>query len=180
MMKMKIEKENSSLLYAIAYICYKFSENSRKLNSIKLNKILWFADAESIDVHHRTITGKYEYTAQDNGPVLLEIPDIMNVLGEQGVISFEEKVSVDSTQSKYIVENSEKLQELMSHLSEEDKRILGTWVQYGLDTTTRLMVEKAHNYAWWNMTPNGQSIPVHLGHIGLPKEKQAEFISAPH
>jgi len=74
-----------TLVEAIHYICDKASDNPEQLDQIKLNKVLWYADAQSYMRTGNSITGT-PYLRKPFGPVARGNRPAVEKLEENGVL----------------------------------------------------------------------------------------------
>ena len=156
----------SKLEKLIIYICYRFISDPSKLGSVKLNKILWFSDVESLDRRGKTVTEEYEYTAQVNGPVLTAIPGIMRRMRKRGIIqSTQINTFSDSLQWIYSIMDRERALACIKDLERDDTSIVDQWINYARNNTVKEIVRKAHGYSWWDKVTTDGPIPVHLALI---------------
>ena len=158
-----MDNKKSRLRGAIVYICHLFEDDPLKLGTVKLNKILWFSDVESLDKYGKTISGELEYTAQDHGPVITTIPSIMSELKKEGIVYSNRFDFGEYQQWVYSIINRGDAQKIIEILDKRDKEILKKWADYAHEHSVREIVAKAHKYDWWDSIKNGNTVPVHLG-----------------
>ena len=74
-----------TLVEAIHYICDKASDNPEQLDQIKLNKVLWYADARSYMTTGNSITGT-TYLRKPFGPVARANRPAVEKLEKDGIL----------------------------------------------------------------------------------------------
>ena len=156
---------NNKLHAAIVYTCYLYKNNPYKLGAIKLNKILWQSDIESLDKYGNTITGEMEYTAKDHGPTITKIPQIMKELKTQGIIYSNKFEYNEYQQYIYTIANNKKAENLIETLDKNSKEIIRRYVNQAQNLTTREIIKENNKYIWWKSITNNSTVPVHLGII---------------
>jgi len=168
--------DNHQLRNAIVYICHSFTNDPDNLGSVKLNKILWFSDVEALKERKEFITGVKHYQAKDLGPVIENLPEVIRHLSAEGILSYNYMDFGDYQQWIYQIVNEEKAQQYINSVPQEHKEILNKWIEYARNNVVRTIVDKAHDYPWWNDIKNGNPVPVHLGVLDeLRKEKKKKL-----
>ena len=140
---------------ALVHLVIQESEEPEKLGSIKLNKILWFADTETYRLTGNSISGA-KYLRRQKGPVPAHILKSIRELKSEG------KISVEESQIRYKPRLFTSLKDadesLFSDLEREIVKIVTDMICSNF--TAYEISEFSHNDIW-DAASDGEEIPLH-------------------
>lgn len=137
----------------VHYICEK-AEDPSCLGSIKLNKVLWYADIASYLTTGRSITGE-TYIKRQHGPVARHLPRALNQLDRDGKVIPGKADYFGFTKNEYIaILPADKNAFTGSEVALIDEAFEHVCHQH----TARSISEETHNVIW-EMAEMGEEIP---------------------
>lgn len=145
-------KAEKVIVYIINYFQCNYSPND--LGSVKLNKILWFADRAFMYENYKSITQE-EYIRNPNGPVLKSMEKILNKLENEGFIK-----RFNTNKGSYIQKSFLCLKEpdLKGIKAQEISKIDGIITKFAQKSAKELS-EETHDEVWEN-TKDGHVMPL--------------------
>ncbi len=144
--------------------------------AIKLNKVLWFADARAYMLHRKPITGA-TYIREKFGPVPRQMMPVRAELEAEGVITVREEPYYNKKITCF--RTSERPD--MTLFSTEELSIIDWWIKHiDGDHTANFISEQSHDYAW-EIAAMGEEIPLYAvfaERIRAPRGKELEWAKA--
>lgn len=165
-----MEKMKSIVHYVIS------QDEEQELGSIKLNKVLWFADAHFFITHGKSLSGQDDYAKQKFGPVVRNMPTILADLEREGKISIEEEQHFTHRRIRY-----KSLENCQIDLSKEEREILDGVLREICDNFTASQVSEATHSIIWDAVEIGDRIPLYAifaSRSGIVTEDQIEWAKA--
>ena len=156
-----------------ALVHYVVARTAGKPNfgAVKLNKVLWFADARQYLLTGGSITGA-DYIRKPFGPVPRQIEAIRDELVAEG------KIKV--TPPKFEYEGwrfTSSRSPNVTPLSEAELNTVNWWIRHiGDDHTADSISEESHDYAW-EIAKNGEALPLYSQLTSRIREPQGDELS---
>ena len=145
------------LMEAVYYICNKASSHPEKLDQIKLNKVLWYADASAYLRHGESITGE-AYIKKPFGPVARRNRIVVEGLEQRGVLRRGRAASGSGHWNTHFDMTGEFEITLMSQEDRETiDRVYHLIVEGGV--TSMDISERTHGEIW-QLAENGEELPL--------------------
>lgn len=127
-----------------------------RLDAVKLNKVLWFADVEHYRRTGRSITGLTDYVRLQNGPVPVRMQEALAELSATGMIAVRRQKVFSYDRFEYVW-----LQEPdVDAFSPEEIDLLNQAVDTIEPLTASQVSEYTHLNALWIELENGDRIPI--------------------
>jgi len=163
-MNTTIDRESAfeKLKACIVYACSKDPSQEGKLDHIKLNKVLWYADCASYMETGRPISD-VRYIRKPNGPVARLMSPVMAQLQKENYIKggkkFDEQRGTWADTYEYVGAPLDDAEELMSLSAGEkgyiDRAFLGV-----CNHTTSGISDRTHGEIW-ESAQNGEDLPLY-------------------
>ena len=135
---------------AVQYVLSLSQDNPEKLGAIRLNKILWYADATNFKIHGESLTGQ-TYKKRRMGPVPAKILAALEELQDEGLVeTIEPKYQFDVRTYKL------KRPAQSNLLSEEDKALLESMFGMVSGFTANAISEETHGGLWASIEEGGE------------------------
>lgn len=155
-----------ALVHFIIHVC---SSRPEKLGATRLNKVLWFADVYSYQIHGQPITGG-TYVKRQFGPAPYSMLPTLRKLEKKGVIEIQEPQDWSLSPRLFL-----SLQEPdKTLLSMADRQVALLALQEILPLTAREASDKTHD-AIWEAAEMGEEIPL-FATLAIPGEISPEVI----
>jgi hypothetical protein len=138
-----------------------------KLGHVKLNRILWHADAEHYRGHGVSITELQQYARRPQGPIAEVILRAVGLLVRDGKV-VEQTVQVDDYTRR---EMSSLVPPDLSTLTEEQTGILARWIKVIAPLTATQLSRMTHDDPLWQEIENGDGMSVATGSIMTRAQK---------
>jgi hypothetical protein len=146
---MEFDREKFKRL--VQYIAWKAGHRDW-FGAIKLNKVLWFADARLFILRGTPITGA-TYIREKFGPVPRQIMPMRAELEREGII----KVYKEGPLIRVTAEEKPNL----SIFSKEELQAVDYWIEHiDKDHTAGSISEETHDYAW-DIAKEGEEVPLY-------------------
>jgi hypothetical protein len=132
-----------------------------KLGHVKLNRILWHADAEHYRGHGVSLTGLRQYARMPQGPIAAAILRAVGLLVREGKV-VEQTVEVDDytrREMNYLEPPD------LAAFTEEQIVILGRWIDVIAPLTAAQLSRMTHDDPLWQEIGNGDGMSVATGSI---------------
>lgn len=146
--------------------------NPNKLGSIKLNKVMWFADREAYRRFGRTLTGQLSYEKRQYGPVPNNIVRSTRKLEQDDAIATREVPTFGGGMRR---EYSLLKQPDVSAFSAEEVDILNEAIAWVCDDHTAASISELSHDALWQGAEIGEQIPVRAA-VVIPDEVDGDDI----
>lgn len=170
-MRQPSKKNNKKLENAVHYIVSKCC-NSKKLGAVKLNKILWYADARSYLKTGRPITG-VSYIKKRFGPVPCDVDDAQKKLKSQGKIRVTESNPNGFRQKQFV---SLKEPDVSSFNKKEIEELDET-ITIIRDRHTASSISKLSHDIVWKAAKTGEKIPFCAVYASRPIEITGDLLT---
>jgi hypothetical protein len=136
---------------AVHYVIWK-AANRPKFGAVKLNKVLWFAEARVYVLHRHHMTGE-AFLKEQYGPVPKHIIPTRERLKKAGLIEIWE----DRGQTRFRA----KTQPDMTGFTPEELKQLNFWIdEIDKEYTAASISDKTHDYGW-EIAEMGEEIPLY-------------------
>lgn len=153
---------------AVQYIIWK-AGNRPKFGAVKLNKVLWFAEARVYVLHRHFMTGE-TFTKDQYGPVPKHIMPTRASLQKAGAI----EVWDDRGQTRFRAKTAP---DMFGFTADELKQI-NFWIEeIDKQHTAKTISDKTHDYGW-EIAEIGEEIPLYAilaERARHPKGKELEW-----
>lgn len=137
----------------VHYICHKCNE-SKKLGSIKLNKILYFSDLTSYLLFEKPITGE-TYIKRQFGPVPSSIVPVISKLKESKDIEINEVPYYGKMKAEYICHTEPEL----SQFDGTEIHLIDTIIDRILNNYSAMEISDATHDRIWEIANIGEELP---------------------
>lgn len=112
--------------------------------AIKLNKVLWFADARTFEAFGQSITGE-TYVRRKFGPVPKHIDDVVAELQHEGAIQTWTEPLFEFEVKRFAAHQPPD----MSAFSPDELGFIDWWIKHVAEHhTAKSISEKSHDYGW--------------------------------
>jgi len=153
---------------AVQYVAWK-AGNRSQFGAVKLNKVLWFAEARVYALHRRHMTGE-TFVKGQFGPVPKHIMPVRAQLEKAGLI----QVWDDRGQTRFRSLAAPD----MGDFEKEDLKQLDFWItEIDTEHTAASISDKTHDYGW-ELAEMGEEIPLYAilaERVRHPKGKELEW-----
>jgi uncharacterized phage-associated protein len=153
---------------AVQYVIWK-AGNRPNFGAVKLNKVLWFAEARVYVLHRHHMTGE-SFEKGQFGPVPKHIMQTRETLKKSGSI----EVWDDRGQTKFRA----KAVPDMADFTPEEMKQLNHWIEViDQDHTAASISDKTHDYGW-EIAEMGEEIPLYAilaERVRHPKGNELEW-----
>jgi len=147
--KIPTEKLRELILYIAEQ-----SEGDRSFGSIKLNKLLFFADFKAYLMFGQSITGQ-EYQKLPQGPAPRQILSVMNQMQEQSELAIALRQHFGYTQKKPIALREPDL----SAFSGKEIALVDETIQCFAHLSANRISEVSHDFIGWQTVNENETIP---------------------
>lgn len=138
----------------VHYVCWRCAEDPTKLGAVKLNKILWLADAERYYATGKALTG-VRYVRRQYGPVPASILPVLRELEEEGKLTVQAATFHGLNKKEYIVHQTAD----DSFLSPEERTLVEEIIQHVCNEHTAKSISVATHNRVWEVAADGETIP---------------------
>lgn len=138
----------------VHYIVWRTS-HTEGFGAIKLNKVLWFAEARVFEAHGKLITGE-SFVRDSHGPRSKHLRSVLLELEDEGVLEpFVERV-FDYTTSRYRAQMAPG----DSLFTSDELTMIDWWIAHIADKHTAGSISKlSHDYGW-EVAKMGEELPL--------------------
>jgi hypothetical protein len=143
-------KKFKALVY---YVCWQCPDPTR-LGSVKLNKVLWFADTEAFVERGSSITGA-RYVKQQFGPVPTAILPVLRELEAEGKIAVREVEFFGLPKREFFARTAP----VISTFSPEEISLVDNVIRLICDEHTARSISDATHDRIWALAEIGEEIP---------------------
>lgn len=140
---------------AIHYICDRASQMGVELDPVKLNKVLWYADARMYLARGEPITGG-RYIRKDYGPVAKYNRVALNKLKEAGAIKVGQVLTGHHVEERYDV----LVAAPTNAFTADELQVLDETLDRLKPQTTKMVSNKTHGVIWQSVE-DGEEIPLY-------------------
>ncbi|MGC4090897.1 MAG: Panacea domain-containing protein [Polyangiaceae bacterium] len=163
---------NKKLEEAIVYVA-RCCIGEQLFGAIKLNKILFFADAHSYVRYGATITGA-DYEKREFGPVPVRMPEVIADLTKASAVQIYERTMPDTAVQKRVTPLRDPD---MTVFTARDVEVLSDVIRWISPMTAREVSELSHESVGWESARMGDVIPrsTALVRRGAGALSEAEF-----
>ena len=140
----------------VHYVCSKASDDPSCMGSVKLNKVLWYADSIAYLVRGKSITGEI-YVKRQHGPVPKHILSVLDALIRDGRVVRGKVDHFGFMKNEYLAIKDPDLESLDGN---EKKWIDGAFEHVCMNHTARSVSEQTHGIIW-QAADMGERIPLY-------------------
>jgi len=158
---MAIKRDTSKLKALIHYVAYRCIDEPGKLDSVKLNKALWFSDIGAYLAFGEPITGE-TYLKKPMGPVSSNLMWIVDELEESGALA----IRTTGPHREFLALTAPD----MKAFNGEEMRLIEDAIETVVHKhTSRSISEKSHDIVW-KLAALDEEIPYYAVHAGRLRE----------
>ena len=145
----------AKLVEAIHYICDKAADEPEKLDQIKLNKILWYSDAQAYMSSGLAITGE-RYIKKPFGPVARRNRIAVEDLEKRGMLRRGRSASGSGSWNTHfdVIENYAPVA-----LTDDERRVIDDVYSAIVDGHSMTISDRSHGGIWM-LADNGEDLPL--------------------
>jgi hypothetical protein len=138
----------------VHYVCWRCASDPTKLGAVKLNKILWFADAAHYYATGKAMTG-VRYVRRQYGPVPAPILPVLRELEEEGKLTIQDAKFHGLAKKEYIIHQPAD----ESFLSPDERTLVEEIIEFVCNKHTAKSVSNATHNSVWEVAVDGETIP---------------------
>ena len=146
----------AKLVEAIHYICDKASDEPEKLDQIKLNKILWYSDAQAYMTSGMAITGE-RYIKKPFGPVARRNLIAVEDLEKRGMLRRGRSASGSGSWNTHfdVIESY-----ASDALTDAERNVIDEVYSAIVDGHTSMSISEHSHGGIWMLADNGEDLPL--------------------
>lgn len=146
----------AKLVEAIHYICDKAADEPEKLDQIKLNKILWYSDAQAYMSSGLAITGE-RYIKKPFGPVARRNRTAVEDLEKRGMLRRGRSASGSGSWNTHfdVIENY-----VPTGLTDDERNVIDEVYSVIVDGHTSMSISERSHGGIWMLANNGEDLPL--------------------
>jgi Protein of unknown function (DUF4065) len=137
----------------VHYVCWSCKDDTSKLGSTKLNKILWLADFVTYYRSGEPITGA-TYIRRQFGPVPRAIMPVLAELERDGAVFARKILFHGKPKTDFIVAKNPEI-----NLSDDEKRLIDLTIRFVCDENTAKSISELSHDSVWHAAKDGEDIP---------------------
>jgi hypothetical protein len=148
---MNFDREKFKAL--VHYVCWSCKDDTSKLGSTKLNKVLWLADFLKYYRSGISITGA-RYVKRQFGPVPRAIMPVLSELEREGSVITREVPFHGRTKTEFIV-----TKDPVVSFPKDELDIIDRTIRFVCDEHTAQSISEVSHDAVWHAAEDGEDIP---------------------
>jgi hypothetical protein len=137
----------------VHYVCWRCKDDTSRLGSTKLNKILWLGDFMMYYRSGAPITGA-TYVRRQFGPVPRAIVPVLAELEDEGSVFARPILFHGKPKNDFIVTREPEI-----NLSQDEQRLIDSVIRFVCDDNTAKSISELSHDSVWHAAKDGEDIP---------------------